>query len=35
LTTTNQPQRPGDHCVITECSYGGTNRAARVMFSDL
>lgn len=24
----------GDHCVITDCSYGGTNRAARVMFSD-
>ncbi len=21
--------------MITECSYGGTNRAARVMFSDL
>ncbi|CAN0275905.1 unnamed protein product [Hapterophycus canaliculatus] len=27
--------KAGDHCVITECSYGGTNRAARVMFSDL
>ncbi|CAM9808681.1 unnamed protein product, partial [Discosporangium mesarthrocarpum] len=25
----------GDHCVITDCSYGGTNRAARVMFSGL
>lgn len=28
-------EKTGDHCVITECSYGGTNRAARVMFSDL
>ncbi|CAM9169364.1 unnamed protein product [Pylaiella littoralis] len=27
--------KAGDHCVITECSYGGTNRAARLMFSDL
>eukprot|EP00923_Selenidium_pygospionis_P056407 GHVN01098456.1.p1 GENE.GHVN01098456.1~~GHVN01098456.1.p1 ORF type:complete len:413 (+),score=34.56 GHVN01098456.1:48-1286(+) len=25
--------QPGDHCVITNCSYGGTNRAARVHFS--
>lgn len=23
----------GDHCVITECSYGGTNRVARKMFA--
>jgi len=23
----------GDHCVITDCSYGGTNRAARVLFT--
>jgi len=22
----------GDHVVITECSYGGTNRACRVQF---
>jgi len=27
--------KAGDHCVLTNCSYGGTNRAARVMFSDL
>ena len=27
--------KEGDHCVITECSYGGTNRIARVMFGDL
>mmetsp|Transcript_34807 Transcript_34807/g.42939 ORF Transcript_34807/g.42939 Transcript_34807/m.42939 type:complete len:412 (-) Transcript_34807:322-1557(-) len=27
--------KSGDHCVLTDCSYGGTNRAARVMFSDL
>ena len=25
----------GDHCVITDCSYGGTNRACRTMFTDL
>ena len=25
----------GDHCVITECSYGGTNRACREMFAAL
>lgn len=27
--------KAGDHCILTDCSYGGTNRAARVMFSDL
>ncbi|CAM9305571.1 unnamed protein product [Chrysoparadoxa australica] len=27
--------KAGDHCVITDTSYGGTNRAARVMFSNL
>ena len=27
--------KAGDHCVITNCSYGGTNRIARVMFGDL
>ena len=26
--------KSGDHCVITECSYGGTNRAARVLFDE-
>lgn len=26
--------KAGDHCILTDCSYGGTNRAARVMFSD-
>jgi len=25
----------GDHCVITNCAYGGTNRACRTMFTDL
>jgi len=25
----------GDHCVITNCSYGGTNRAARTLLTDL
>ncbi|KNC82392.1 cystathionine gamma-synthase [Sphaeroforma arctica JP610] len=27
--------RAGDHCVITNCSYGGTNRVARKMFMGL
>ena len=27
--------KAGDHCIITECSYGGTNRIARVMFADM
>ena len=27
--------KAGDHCVITNCSYGGTNRIARVMFADM
>lgn len=27
--------KAGDHCVLTDTSYGGTNRAARVLFSDL
>eukprot|EP01064_Diplonema_japonicum_P022838 TRINITY_DN3304_c0_g2_i4.p1 TRINITY_DN3304_c0_g2~~TRINITY_DN3304_c0_g2_i4.p1 ORF type:complete len:412 (+),score=133.86 TRINITY_DN3304_c0_g2_i4:57-1292(+) len=26
--------KSGDHCVITECSYGGTNRAARVLYKE-
>merc|ERR1712216_643409 len=26
--------KSGDHCVITDCSYGGTNRAARVLFTE-
>ncbi|EOD38033.1 hypothetical protein EMIHUDRAFT_448960 [Emiliania huxleyi CCMP1516] len=25
----------GDHCVITNCSYGGTNRACRTLFTDM
>jgi len=25
----------GDHCVITDCSYGGTNRAARVLYTKM
>ena len=24
--------KQGDHCVITDCSYGGTNRVARMQF---
>jgi cystathionine gamma-lyase len=27
--------KAGDHCILTDCSYGGTNRCARIMFSDL
>jgi cystathionine beta-lyase/cystathionine gamma-synthase len=27
--------KAGDHCVITECSYGGTNRSCREFFSPL
>ena len=27
--------KSGDHVVLTNCSYGGTNRAARTMFKDL
>jgi len=26
--------KAGDHCVITNCSYGGTNRICRVQFED-
>merc|ERR1719473_2168166 len=25
--------KAGDHCVITECSYGGTNRSCREFFT--
>mmetsp|Transcript_103556 Transcript_103556/g.194929 ORF Transcript_103556/g.194929 Transcript_103556/m.194929 type:complete len:435 (-) Transcript_103556:78-1382(-) len=27
--------KTGDHCVITECSYGGTNRSCREFFTPL
>ena len=27
--------KAGDHCIITECSYGGTNRIMRKLFVDL
>merc|ERR1719183_256055 len=27
--------KAGDHCVITDCSYGGTNRACREFFTPL
>merc|ERR1712241_1370825 len=27
--------KKGDHCVITECSYGGTNRSCREFFTPL
>merc|ERR1719236_205533 len=27
--------KAGDHCVITECSYGGTNRSCRESFTPL
>jgi len=32
-TVFNAFLKSGDHCVITDCSYGGTNRCARVLFS--
>jgi len=32
-TVFNAFLKQGDHCVITDCSYGGTNRCARVLFS--
>jgi len=32
-TVFNSFLKSGDHCVITDCSYGGTNRCARVLFS--
>ncbi|KAG5179144.1 putative cystathione gamma lyase [Tribonema minus] len=35
VTVMTATLKAGDHCVITDCSYGGTNRAARVMFADL
>lgn len=25
----------GDHCILTDCSYGGTNRVARMMFQKM
>merc|ERR1712099_52562 len=27
--------KSGDHCVITDCSYGGTNRSCREFFTPL
>ena len=27
--------KQGDHCVVTDCSYGGTNRICRLFFMDL
>merc|ERR1711935_534957 len=27
--------KAGDHCVITDCSYGGTNRSCREFFTPL
>eukprot|EP01134_Creolimax_fragrantissima_P008298 CFRG8298T1 len=32
VTVISALMKAGDHCVITNCSYGGTNRAARKMF---
>jgi cystathionine beta-lyase/cystathionine gamma-synthase len=29
----NATMKAGDHCVITDCSYGGTNRIMRVQFA--
>jgi cystathionine beta-lyase/cystathionine gamma-synthase len=29
----NATMKAGDHCIITDCSYGGTNRIMRVQFA--
>jgi cystathionine beta-lyase/cystathionine gamma-synthase len=33
VTVVTAFMKAGDHAVVTDCSYGGTNRACRVMFS--
>ena len=35
ITVVSATMKAGDHCVITNCSYGGTNRACRTMFTDM
>ncbi len=35
ITVVSATMKAGDHCVITNCSYGGTNRAGRTMFTDM
>jgi cystathionine beta-lyase/cystathionine gamma-synthase len=32
-TVVNATMKAGDHCVISDCSYGGTNRIMRVQFA--
>lgn len=34
-TTITGTMKAGDHCVISDCSYGGTNRICREHFTDL
>ena len=34
VTAMTATLKTGDHVVITECSYGGTNRASRVLFKE-
>eukprot|EP00660_Eupelagonema_oceanica_P010497 gene10497-24111_t len=34
ITLMTTVMNSGDHCVITECSYGGTNRACRKLFQE-
>ena len=35
ISVVSGTMQAGDHCVITNCSYGGTNRACRTMFTDM
>jgi len=35
IAVVSATMKTGDHCVITNCSYGGTNRACRTMFTDM
>jgi len=35
IAVVSATMKAGDHCVITNCSYGGTNRACRTMFTDM
>merc|ERR1719158_259939 len=34
-STISATMKAGDHCVITDCSYGGTNRSCREFFTPL
>merc|ERR1712176_641488 len=34
-TAISATMKAGDHCVITDCSYGGTNRSCREFFTPM